>query len=54
MLVWDDVVFVFGVYGLEVRRDVDVFRGELGGGEIGELLEQVGVVRRVHVEVGCC
>ena len=54
MLVWDDVVFVFGVYGLQVRRDVDVFWCELRGGEVGELLEEVGVVRRVHVEVGCC
>jgi hypothetical protein len=29
VLVWYDVVFVFGVYGLEVWGDVDAFRSEL-------------------------
>jgi hypothetical protein len=29
VLVWYDVVFVFGVYGLEVWGDVDVFGSKL-------------------------
>jgi hypothetical protein len=33
------VVFVFRVDGLQMRRDVDIFWTELGGGEVSELLE---------------
>jgi hypothetical protein len=31
MLVWDDVIFIFGVWRLVLGRDVDVFDGEEGG-----------------------
>jgi hypothetical protein len=33
------VVFIFRVDGLQMRRDVYFFWAELGGGEVGELLE---------------
>jgi hypothetical protein len=38
---------------LEVWGNVNIFGRELRRGEIRELLEEVGVVRRVHVQVGC-
>jgi hypothetical protein len=44
VLVGHYVIFVLWIDGLEVRWDVDVFRGELGGGGICEGLEEVGVV----------
>jgi hypothetical protein len=44
VLVGHYVIFVLWIDGLEVRRDVDVFRRELGGGGICEGLEEVGVV----------
>ena len=31
VLVWDNVVFVFGVWRLELWLDIDVFYGEEGG-----------------------
>jgi hypothetical protein len=50
VLVRHDVVFVFGVERLEMVRDQDVFVGQLVRG-LREVLEEVGVVRRVEVQV---
>lgn len=49
MLVWYNIVFVFGVYGLVVLWDVDFVGFELGGTEI---FEEVGVPGTVEVDVG--
>lgn len=54
VLVGHHVVLVLGVDGLQVRGDVDVFGRELRGREVGKLLEEVGVVRVVHVQPGRC
>jgi hypothetical protein len=52
VLVRHDVVLVLGVERLEVLRDQDVVVGQLVRG-LREVLEEVGVVRRMEVEVGC-
>jgi hypothetical protein len=51
VLVRHDIIFVFGIDGLQVRRDVNVFRRELRRGWVRERLEKVRVVRVVHVQV---
>lgn len=50
MLVWNDVIFVFGIRWLEVRGNVDRFMGEMRG--TGEFLEEVGVAGLGEVDVG--
>ena len=52
VLVGHHVILVFRVERLQVRRDVDVFRGQGGGGWSGEVFDQVGVVGGVEMEVG--
>jgi len=52
VLVGHDVVFVFRVERLKVLRDEDVFVGELVAG-FGKVLEKVGVVGGMEMEVGC-
>lgn len=54
VLVGHDVVFVFGVEGLQVRRDVYFFGREGRGGAVGKVFEVVGVVGMVEVEVREC
>lgn len=49
MLVWDYVVFVFGVDRLVLGRDVDFVVGQL---VLAEVLEEVRVAGAVHVHVG--
>lgn len=49
MLFRHDVVFVVGIQGLVLWRDVDFFGGEMGAGEV---FEEVGVVAAVQVDVG--
>jgi hypothetical protein len=53
VLIWNDVILIFRVDGLQVRRNIDVFWRELGGGRVCKGLEEVGMVRVVHVKV-CC
>jgi hypothetical protein len=53
VLIWNDVILVFGIDGLQVRRNIDVFWRELRGGRVCKGLEEVGMVRVVHVKV-CC
>lgn len=50
VLVRHDVVFVFGVQRLEMLWYKDFLVGQLVVG-LGEVLEEVGVVRGVEVEV---
>ena len=50
MLIWHDVVFVFWIRRLILRRDVDCFVREVGWAV--ELFEEVGVPRGEEVYVG--
>lgn len=49
MLIGYDVVFIVRVYGLMLWRDIDLFGRKL---ETREVLEQVGVMRLVEMEIG--
>jgi hypothetical protein len=49
VLIGHYVVLVFRVDGLQVRRHVDVVGGQL---VLAKVLEQVGVARLLHVDVG--
>jgi hypothetical protein len=53
VLVWNHVVFVLRIDGLEVRRNIDVLGCELRRAHVRERFEEVGMVRGVHVQVGC-
>ena len=49
VLVRDNVILVVGIDRLVLGRDVDFLRRQF---DACKVLEQVGVVRRVHVDVG--
>ena len=49
VLVWHDIVLVFWIYGLVVRRDVDFVTFELGGTKV---FKEVGVPGAGEVDVG--
>jgi len=49
MLIGHDIVFVVGVYRLVLWWDIDLFSRKL---KAREVLEQVGVMRLVKMEIG--
>jgi hypothetical protein len=51
VLIRHHVILVFGIDRLQVRRDVDVFRRKLRRRWVRKRLEEVGMVRVVHVKV---
>jgi hypothetical protein len=53
-LIGHNVVLVFGIERLVLRRDVYFFVWELGSGRASKLFDEVGVVRGVEVEIGGC